>query len=168
MSSEEIVCLFCGVTKEEVLFTRRRDGYTLGCGIESHTENGYDWDELSPKHRWADWQDRELKKQGIAPEFYEEYRRVSIFDIEWADCEHTLTGHRYIETLEQAELFGLKPGTCMKCGKTSPFAERVWSWTCTVCGWEAYGASREEAEGKFIEHAKSRHPKATIVSTVIE
>ena len=67
-------CLICGISRVEVDAVRKREGYTLGCGIESNTEAGFYYDELSPRHRWRPWKDSELTRMGIKPEVVEHYR----------------------------------------------------------------------------------------------
>lgn len=109
-------CLFCGVTEAEVNDVRRREHYTLGCGIEHNTENGFDYEELSPRHRWAPWSDRELDRMGLKPEAYDRYRTTIMAGIQYADCEDTKLGHFYPEDYEQPHP-GLPSGECWNCGK---------------------------------------------------
>lgn len=111
-------CLFCGITRQEVNATRMRDGYTLGCGIESNTEAGFDYEELSPRHRWAAWRDLELHRMGIKPEAFEKYRNSRAFSIQYAACEDTVIGHLPSEgTEEDRQVFGTSKGQCITCGK---------------------------------------------------
>lgn len=112
-------CLFCGVSEAEVRAVRRRDGYTLGCGIESNTENGFDYDELSEHHRWADWKDAELTRMGIKPAAFDRYRRANDSDIRWADCEDRLRGHTpSLKTVARDDYgYGIEKGQCIECGK---------------------------------------------------
>lgn len=69
-------CLICDVAETEVATVRQREGYTLGCGTETNTEAGFDYTELSPRHRWADWRDGELAGRGIEPSEFERFRRA--------------------------------------------------------------------------------------------
>lgn len=124
MSERE--CLFCGVSEDRVLSVRRRDGYTLGCGIESNTESGFDYEELSERHRWADWHDAELARLGLKPEVFDQYRRASEADIRWADCEHRVSGHIVAEetiTASDEYGYGIDKGQCIECGKKDATAE---------------------------------------------
>lgn len=109
-------CLICGTTEAEVIGVRKRDGYTLGCGIETNTENGYDYDELSPRHRWAPWRDTELDRMGLKPEMFERYRSTIEGGIRYAPCEHTKRGHFY-PTHSESEEFGIPARECWGCGK---------------------------------------------------
>lgn len=96
---------------------RKRDRYTLGCGIESNTENGHDYEELSPRHRWAPWRDAELVRMGIKPEACERYRTADWPTIQYAACDDTQRGHVYV-----TESDGYSPpvGTCWQCGAQGP------------------------------------------------
>jgi hypothetical protein len=122
-------CLICGITEAEVIATRNRDGYTLGCGIESNTENGYDYDELSPRHRWAPWRDAELDRMGLKPEAFDRYRTVMESGIRYAACADTKRGHVYPNRAD-ADEFGITVDTCWGCGaravaaSTEPEADR--------------------------------------------
>lgn len=112
MSARE--CLHCGENEAVVIAVRRKDGYTLGCGVESNTEAGYDYEELSERHRWADWRDSDLARFGVKPEAFEKHRRTQ--DFAWGiACEDTVRGHTPAEK-DDAE-FGMKKGQCWACGK---------------------------------------------------
>ena len=107
-------CLICGITEAEVIATRNRDGYTLGCGIEHNTENGFDYDELSPRHRWAPWRDSELDRMGIKPDAYDRYRTIAEVGIRYAPCADTKRGHVYAAPDDE---FGYPAGRCYGCGR---------------------------------------------------
>lgn len=113
----ERACLICGVTEAEVVAVRNRDGYTLGCGIESNTENGFDYDELSPRHRWKPWRDAELGRMGIKPEAYDRYRMTMEAGIRYAACIDTRRGHVYVT---EADRYSPPAGTCWGCGAHEP------------------------------------------------
>jgi hypothetical protein len=108
-------CLICGITEAEVVAVRRRDGYTLGCGIESNTEHGFDYEELSPRHRWAPWSDRELGRMGLKPEVFDRYRTTIEAGIRYAPCADTKRGHFY-PTPSDADAFGMPIDRCWGCG----------------------------------------------------
>lgn len=112
-------CLICGVSRAEVDAVRRRDHYTLGCGIESNTEAGYDYEELSPRHRWRPWSDRQLAAMGIKREAFEKYRDADSMSIQWAACDDTVRGHQVVKNAdpEMLRFAGLKIGQCHLCGK---------------------------------------------------
>lgn len=107
-------CLHCGESSAYVDSIRARDGYTVGCGIESHTEGGYDYEELSPKHRWVDWKDSELSRFGVKPEAFEKHRRTSSRSFQWISCEDTVRGHVIMDKDEPD--YGVRAGGCMLCG----------------------------------------------------
>lgn len=107
-------CLICGTTREEVDAVRRRHGYTLGCGIESNTEAGFDYEELSPRHRWSPWRDSDLDRAGIRPNAFSKYRTATHAEIQYAACEDTKQGH--VQASDELGL-GLEPGQCFLCGK---------------------------------------------------
>jgi len=113
----ERTCLYCGISEAEVIATRNREGYTLGCGIERSTESGLDYEELSERHRWADWKDAELDRMGIKPEAYEKHRRSTIFNIQWAACDDTKRGHAPATYDDVTEMFANYTGQCIACGK---------------------------------------------------
>jgi hypothetical protein len=114
--------LICGVTEAEVTATRSRDGYTLGCGLESNTENGFDYEELSPRHRWAPWRDSELNRMGLKPEAFDRYRSTMESGIRYAPCDDTKRGHVYPTRRDVAD-FGLDASRCWGCG-AKPVEER--------------------------------------------
>lgn len=111
-------CLFCGVTEAKVIAVRARDRYTLGCGIESNTENGFDYEELSPRHRWAPWNDTELDRMGLKPEVFDQYRTTMESGIRYAACDDTKRGHFYPDR-DDAERFGMRLDQCWGCGHVS-------------------------------------------------
>lgn len=113
--AEQRDCKICGISEAEVIAVRNRDGYTLGCGIESNTEAGFDYEELSPRHRWALWRDRELDLMGIKAEAYGRYRESDWSSIQYAACDDTKAGHYFVK--EPNEFLSLPVGTCMACGK---------------------------------------------------
>lgn len=108
-------CLFCGISEAEVLHTQSKEGYTLGCGVESNTENGFDYEELSPRHRWKSWSDNEIQKLGVVPEKYDTYRRKTVFNIQYSPCLDQIRGHQY--ATGAPEDYGLEEGQCWSCGK---------------------------------------------------
>ena len=108
-------CLICGVSRAIVDATRRSKGYTLGCGIESNTEGGFDYEELSPRHRWAPWTDRYLAAWGIKPEAFDNYRESGEMGIRYASCEDTVRGHSFATPADASE-WGVAIGACMNCG----------------------------------------------------
>ena len=107
-------CLICGISKAEVVAVRNREGYTLGCGIESNTEAGFDYEELSPRHKWKPWSDRALAVSGIKGEAFEKYRNARADSLRYAACEDTVRGHNYAEGASE---YGLEDGECWDCGK---------------------------------------------------
>ena len=123
MASER-TCLHCGIGEAQVKVVRAREGYTLGCGIESNTEAGFDYEELSSQHRWAPWKDGDLKYMGIKPEAYEEYRTTMSGDLMYAACDDMLRGHRIASEDIYFDDYLMHPiGECIECGyKDSAFA----------------------------------------------
>jgi hypothetical protein len=119
MSQRSRSCLFCGITEAEVIAVRKRDGYTLGCGIETNTENGFDYDELSPRHRWAPWRDNELDRMGLKPEAFDRYRTTIEGGIRYAPCDDTKRGHFY-PTHSDSDEFGMPLDRCWGCGTPAP------------------------------------------------
>ncbi|MBK0419980.1 hypothetical protein JD276_13160 [Leucobacter sp. CSA1] len=115
MSDVKQRCLICGITRQQVQYVRNREGYTLGCGIESNTEDGYDYEELSPKHRWAPWRDKHLAEMGIKPEAFDRYRTEIAAGVAYAACEDTVRGHNY--NRGDSKEFGVANGECWVCGK---------------------------------------------------
>lgn len=109
--ADDVVCLHCGETPASI---KRRD--IVVCGIMS----GYEQPELSeefPRHRWADWNDRELDRLGVAPHAYDKNRRTAITVIEYIPCEDTKIGH--IIATEQEDLDWVdRLGQCISCGAT--------------------------------------------------
>lgn len=115
-AGDRINCLICGITRAEVQAVRSRDGYTLGCGIESNTENGFDYEELSPRHRWAPWRDAELDRMGIRAEAFERYRTTMEAGVRYAACADTKRGH-VIATDDDVREWGYGVGQCLACGR---------------------------------------------------
>lgn len=111
-------CLICGISKAEVIGIRNRDGYTLGCGIESNTENGYDYEELSPRHRWAPWRDADLDRMGLKRHAFDRYRTTIESGIRYAACDDTKRGHVY-PTQSDSDSYGMPIDMCWGCGKTA-------------------------------------------------
>ena len=103
-------CLQCGQSREEV-----RINQTI-CGIEE----GYEYRELIaewPRHHWRDWSDAELRRSGIKPEFFSEYRRWSISSLPYAACDHTERGHMFpTEDVYFGEYLLDPKGVCYMCG----------------------------------------------------
>lgn len=102
------ICLHCGEYRQAVRQEK------LICGIMS----GYEYPELDfefPSHRWADWKDRDLKVHGIKPEAYDKYRRSSLYDLEYAECDDKVTGHRPAQ--DDDPKYGFVKGVCMDCGQ---------------------------------------------------
>ena len=115
--ASERSCLHCGIGEAEVKAVRARDGYTLGCGIESNTEAGFDYEELSPMHRWAPWKDGELKRLGIKPESYEKYRTDTSGGLMYAACDDRLQGHRIAaKDIHWGDYLMHPAGECIECG----------------------------------------------------
>lgn len=88
MSNSSTECLNCGETRGAVR------AESLSCGTVDY------FGELSDefdRHRWADWNDKELTRLGIAPMFLHLYRRKSIYDFQHTPCEHTGKDHKYKE-----------------------------------------------------------------------
>lgn len=110
--SDDRHCLHCDETKASL----KREGIAL-CGIVS----GYYEPELTdewPRHRWADWTDRELDRMGIRPEAYDKHRRTLILHMEWVGCEDTKRGHVPSDgSAEDFEFLGVRKGQCIACGK---------------------------------------------------
>jgi hypothetical protein len=96
---------------------RARDGYTLGCGVESNTENGHDYEELSPRHRWKPWRDGELDRMGIKREAFDRYRTSALPSIQYAACDDTKRGHVWVT---QGDDYSPPVGTCWQCGARKP------------------------------------------------
>lgn len=104
------VCLQCEQSREEV-----KANNTI-CGIEE----GYEYRELVaewPRHHWRDWSDAELKRAGIKPEFFDEYRRWEISRLPYAACEHLERGHSFPEKGIYWDDMLIHPkGICRDCG----------------------------------------------------
>jgi hypothetical protein len=97
-------CLQCGKTRSEV-----REAGTGYCFLESGFE-GDEWD----KHRWQDWPEKVIEANGVLPEYWPLYRRVSVYDFEYIACEHSVDGHNPAE--EDLEDLGIHAGDCLRCG----------------------------------------------------
>jgi hypothetical protein len=101
-----VECLHCGQTRAGI----KRDD-TI-CGIEG----GYEYVELEeewPRHRWADWSDRDLTGFGIIPEAFERHRRTPFMDMQYAGCVDTKRGHVYPGPDNE---WGDRADRCMGCG----------------------------------------------------
>lgn len=106
---DERECLNCGETKSSI----KSQGIVL-CGIME----GYETPELAyefPHHRWVDWNDGELARQGVKPEAFEKHRRTPALHFEWIACEDTVHGHKLAEHDEPD--WGVRAGGCILCGK---------------------------------------------------
>lgn len=109
-------CLHCGISRAEVNAVRKREGYTLGCGVESNTEAGFDYEELSERHKWSPWSDKQLRKAGIKESAMSRYRTSCEIEIIYAPCDDTVHGHSWVFG-EDAKLHGLPVGLCVNCGQ---------------------------------------------------
>lgn len=99
-------CLNCGEHRETV----KRHGYhcaTVDYFGECHEE----W----PRHRWADWTDKELAKLGILPEHMDKYRRVNGGDMQFIDCSHQ--GRKHTQYSGEPGT-GPGPNICIACWGT--------------------------------------------------
>ncbi len=109
MSAETtIACLHCEQTRAEI-----RANDTI-CGIEG----GYEYIELIaewPRHRWADWADKDLARAGLKPEAFDKYRRTPAMTFEYIACDDLVRGH--LPAAEDTE-WGMKEGQCFQCGGT--------------------------------------------------
>lgn len=81
MSEPADTCLQCGETREVV------KAHQYSCAIMSGGET-IEVDYEFPRHRWADWTDKELARRGIKPEHFEEYRRADRWTLQYVNCEH--------------------------------------------------------------------------------
>lgn len=106
-------CLNCGIERSVVRTVRRAEGYTLGCGFESTSENGTEFDEISSHHRWAPWSDGELANMALRPEAFDRYRMCSVDEVMYAVCDDTLRGHSFGAGFED---LGIDPDECFFCG----------------------------------------------------
>lgn len=106
MTDTERACLHCEQTPSQI----KRD-QTI-CGIEG----GYEHRELEaewPRHRWADWTDKDLARSGIRPDAFERYRRTPVTHLQWAACVDTERGHVYPDKDDE---WGNQADQCMACG----------------------------------------------------
>ena len=100
MSDNTTECLKCGETRGAV----RNEG--LICGSVDYF--GDLMDEYGD-HRWADWNDNDLRGQGILPEYFHLYRRTNMLELAYVPCEHQGKGHVFSDD-------GLPPkGICVRC-----------------------------------------------------
>jgi hypothetical protein len=102
-------CLQCGETKEAA------KAQQLDCAIVG----GYEYREVEeewPRHRWADWTDAELTRQGVRPEAFDRHRRTPVRTFEWIGCEDTVRGHA-LATEEDVREWQYRVGQCVLCGK---------------------------------------------------
>lgn len=105
-------CLQCGKSRRQA-----RDPYDRICA----TATGYEVVEMLDewdRHHWRDWSDTELAQVGILPEFYDEHRRDSWYDLPYAPCEHTSSGHRLpAEDVRIGGYLMWAKGQCVHCGR---------------------------------------------------
>lgn len=92
---------------------RRAEGYTLGCGTVSTSENGTEFDEISTHHRWAPWSDGELARMALRPEAFDRYRVSTVDEVMYAVCDDTLRGHSFGAFPD----LGIDPDECFFCGR---------------------------------------------------
>lgn len=105
-------CLNCGIERSVVRAVRRAEGYTLGCGIVTTSENGTEFDEIASHHRWAPWSDGELAAMALRPEVFDRYRTSTWTDVMWAPCGDSLRGHSFGAFPD----LGIDPDECFLCG----------------------------------------------------
>ena len=85
MSTPTDTCLHCGETRAAV----KANG--LYCAtVDGYGECSEEW----PRHRWADWNDRELAAWGVLPQFMHLHRRDDERDLQFLDCTHLGKEHR--------------------------------------------------------------------------
>lgn len=110
----ERACLQCGQTPSQI----KRD-QTI-CGIEE----GYEYRELAyewPKHRWADWTDTELARNGIKPEAFDRHRRTDALTFQWIACVDRVRGHTPAKADDTD--WGVRVGQCYDCGHQAEVPE---------------------------------------------
>lgn len=100
MSDNATECLKCGETRGAV----RNEG--LICGSVDYFG---ELQEEYGNHRWADWNDNDLKGQGILPEHFHLYRRAGLLDFQYVPCEQRGKDHVFSDD-------GPPPkGICIRC-----------------------------------------------------
>lgn len=105
-------CLQCGKSRIEV-----KDPYNFPCATATGYEVVETLDEWE-RHHWRDWSDSELKTAGILPEFYDQHRRDSFYDLQYVECEHHVQGHRFpAEDVYLEKWIVERKGVCTFCGK---------------------------------------------------
>ncbi|MGN6589485.1 MAG: hypothetical protein ACTHKE_04260 [Sphingomicrobium sp.] len=107
MSDER--CLNCDQTRAQI---KSRNSFCA-------TVSGFEYPEIDAewsRHRWADWNDAELKRFGIKPEAYDKHRRTQGDKFQWVGCEDTVRGHTLATRESDREDFGAKIGQCIACG----------------------------------------------------
>lgn len=106
-----VECLHCEQTRAEI-----KANDTI-CGIEG----GYEYRELEaewPRHRWRDWTDADLKRAGVRPEFFDQYRREPVSSLQYIACDHHERGHTYpAEDVHFEKWLMHEKDVCMACGK---------------------------------------------------
>lgn len=103
-------CLQCGETRESL-----RQNRIVVCGIMSGGETPELAEEF-PRHRWADWTDRELASFGVKPEAFDRHRRTDALTFQWIACDDTVRGHHPVEKDDPE--WGLRAGQCFLCGQS--------------------------------------------------
>lgn len=109
--AETETCLHCGETRAWAKVPGRI------CGIES----GYEYRKLEhewPRHRWANWTDKELDYMGVKPEAFEKHRRTDALTFQWIACDDTVRGH-HPATADCVPDFASEIGQCIACGHKS-------------------------------------------------
>lgn len=99
------VCLQCDTGRYAV----RRDD--LSCGV---VDTFGELEIEFPRHRWADWSNRDLDQAGVLPHAYDRNRRTSIFDLAWLPCADLKRGH--VPWLSDFPDMNGKKGDCSACG----------------------------------------------------
>lgn len=108
--TDERECLQCGETPATI---KRNE---LICGIEG----GYEYRELEyewPRHRWADWTDKELARAGIKAEAFEKHRRTPAMTLQWVGCDDRTRGHMPADAEDVGGMWASRVGECLHCGK---------------------------------------------------
>lgn len=114
--ADERECLQCGETPATI---KQKD---LICGIEG----GYEYRELEyewPRHRWADWRDKELARAGIKAEAFGKHRRTPALTLPWVGCDDTRRGHMPANQEAIDEFMASRIGECTFCGQRPPTTE---------------------------------------------
>ena len=79
MATSDQECLQCGETHAAV---KANGLYCATVGGDGECQE--EW----PRHRWADWNDKELAGLGVLPKFMHLYRRVNVAGVQFIDCAH--------------------------------------------------------------------------------